>query len=369
MALDEYKPRFLEDAPEPSGGSRRKGSELFCVQKHLASHLHYDFRLEPQRRMYMLSHGPVAGRTIAQSGNQASAHTDGSPFRLRRFEGVIPEGYGAGIVMLGTAGTWTPESDRYRQGPREGDLKFTLDGLQAERLVGARAHGRTLHPAPAAAAMAGRWLLIKHRDDFGQAISTSRPSRAARCEERGDFADILAARQSRGLARIVPPRWRHGRHVCRIIRRAAAIESQRLRHDASRRVEEESRDGPAGTSETPRRDCGEGQDHGAETARTKNDGKQDTHTLSVAQCLPIGVGDPRAYPPHLTDWAARRRSATGFEIGVAQASNAARTPQPCKRAGADRDRAISRDHGSARTSEQCGGRVTGLERLRPCSTA
>src|SRR6476661_5947426 len=97
MALDEYRrKRDFSSTPEPDGGatpSKPTGAPLyFCVQKHLASHLHYDFRLD--------------------------------------FEGVMPEGYGAGIVMLWDKGTWTPEVPDVAAALKKGDLKFRLDGYK-----------------------------------------------------------------------------------------------------------------------------------------------------------------------------------------------------------------------------------------------
>jgi bifunctional non-homologous end joining protein LigD len=133
MGLDEYKrKRNFSKTPEPSGaeGSRKKkASELFfCVQKHLASHLHYDLRLEWNG--VLLSWAVPKGPSINPADKRLAMQTEDHPYDYGTFEGVIPEGYGAGIVMLWDRGTWTPESDDVDASLRKGDLKFTLDGFK-----------------------------------------------------------------------------------------------------------------------------------------------------------------------------------------------------------------------------------------------
>ena len=140
MVLEKYKQKrnFTSDAgavrrsrrsPSSAQESRRSREGLFfCVQKHLASHLHYDFRLE--HKGVLLSWAVPKGPSLDPKTKRLAMHVEDHPFEYGTFEGVIPEGYGAGIVMLWDQGTWTPESDDVDAALKKGDLKFTLDGYK-----------------------------------------------------------------------------------------------------------------------------------------------------------------------------------------------------------------------------------------------
>ena len=134
MALEDYrKKRDFKKTPEPSGDAplkkKTKGDELFfCVQKHLASHLHYDFRLEWNG--VLLSWAVPKGPSIDPKDKRLAMQTEDHPYDYGMFEGVIPEGYGAGIVMLWDYGTWEPESEDVDAALRKGDLKFRLNGYK-----------------------------------------------------------------------------------------------------------------------------------------------------------------------------------------------------------------------------------------------
>ncbi|MGE3955775.1 MAG: DNA polymerase ligase N-terminal domain-containing protein [Vicinamibacterales bacterium] len=194
MALEEYKrKRDFSKTPEPAGAVKAggTGSLFFCVQKHLASHLHYDFRLEYNG--VLLSWAVPKGPSLDPKTRRLAMQTEDHPFDYGEFEGVIPEGYGAGIVMLWDKGTWTPDVPDVDAALKKGDLKFTLDGY---KLKGSWVLVRTSGRYPGARGGSGSeqrsWLLIKHRDDWssGELDITAFAPRSVKSD--GDFEDILA---------------------------------------------------------------------------------------------------------------------------------------------------------------------------------
>jgi bifunctional non-homologous end joining protein LigD len=170
VALDEYRrKRDFSKSPEPSGDKTSKRpaksrSLFFCVQKHLASHLHYDFRLEWNG--VLLSWAVPKGPSLDPKVKRLAMHVEDHPIDYGTFEGVIPEGYGAGIVMLWDRGTWTPESEDVDRSLSKGDLKFTLDGFKLKGswvLVRTRGYGGSRSGGESGKSS---WLLIKHRDEW-----------------------------------------------------------------------------------------------------------------------------------------------------------------------------------------------------------
>ena len=134
MGLDEYKrKRDFRVTAEPEGHVHPTGNVLsFCVQKHAASHLHYDFRLELDG--VLKSWAVPKGPSLDPSVKRLAVHVEDHPIEYGDFEGVIPKGqYGGGTVMLWDRGTWTPDEDP-RRGYRKGHIRFHLQG---ERLRGA----------------------------------------------------------------------------------------------------------------------------------------------------------------------------------------------------------------------------------------
>lgn len=191
MALDRYRQkRDFTRSPEPKGDERTRTrrtsttrkTRFFCVQKHLASHLHYDLRLEHDG--VLLSWAVPKGPSLDPRDKRLAMHVEDHPVEYGDFEGVIPEGYGAGLVMLWDHGTWTPDVDDVDEALKKGDLKFTLDGY---KLKGSWVLVRTKYGgAP------NSWLLIKHKDEWSGSldITTFAPLSV---KSEGDFADILAA--------------------------------------------------------------------------------------------------------------------------------------------------------------------------------
>ena len=204
MPLDEYRrKRDFSRTPEPRGGAARRGRRkagprYFCVQKHLASRLHYDLRLEHEGEL--LSWAVPKGPSLDPADKRMAVRTEDHPFDYGDFEGVIPAGYGAGVVMLWDYGTWTPASDDVDGMLARGDLKFDLDGY---KLKGSWALVRTRDRSAAAPRQRGRnWLLIKHRDYWSGALDITEFAPLS-VKSEGDFEDILASD--------MPAVWRTGR--------------------------------------------------------------------------------------------------------------------------------------------------------------
>jgi bifunctional non-homologous end joining protein LigD len=228
MVLEKYKQkRNFTKTPEPSGdvrvaAERAKSGKaatdrFFCVQKHLASHLHYDFRLE--HKGVLLSWAVPKGPSLDPKTKRLAMQVEDHPYEYGTFEGVIPEGYGAGIVMLWDVGTWTPEADDVDAALKKGDLKMTLNGYKLKgSWVLVRTGGRW--------AGGGRsWLLIKHRDDWaGDVDITEFAPRSVKSE--GDFEDILAADRPDVWVSNRPAKGGDaGAMLAKIIERAAAIKA------------------------------------------------------------------------------------------------------------------------------------------------
>ena len=190
MPLDEYRrKRDFSKTPEPAGrATRHTASELrFCVQKHLASHLHYDLRLE--HNGVLLSWAIPKGPSLDSADKRMAVRTEDHPLDYGAFEGVIPEGYGAGIVMLWDRGTWEPEVEDIDAALKKGDLKFSLDGY---KLKGSWVLVRTRDRSNTSAKQRGRnWLLIKHRDFWSGPIDITEFAPLS-VKSEGDFDDILA---------------------------------------------------------------------------------------------------------------------------------------------------------------------------------
>jgi bifunctional non-homologous end joining protein LigD len=157
MALEEYKKkRDFSKTPEPPGEKRADGGFAYCIQKHAASRLHYDFRLEWEG--VLLSWAVPKGPSLDPRDKRFAARVEDHPVDYVGFEGVIPQGeYGGGTVVLWDRGTWTPVYDT-AAGLKKGELKFVLHG---EKLTGRWALVRMKDDPKA-------WLLVKDRDEHAR---------------------------------------------------------------------------------------------------------------------------------------------------------------------------------------------------------
>ena len=165
MKLNEYREKRRFDAtPEPRGAdySQKQGSLglIYVVQKHMASQLHYDFRLEWQG--VLLSWAVPKGPSLDPSVKRLAVQVEDHPVEYSNFEGVIPTGqYGSGTVMLWDAGTWQPDGADVDGSLQKGEIKFTLHGKKLQGswvLIRTRGFGKK--PSRSS------WLLMKHRDQY-----------------------------------------------------------------------------------------------------------------------------------------------------------------------------------------------------------
>ena len=174
MALEEYKrKRRFEETPEPPPKVEKKAGHRFVVQKHRATRLHYDFRLEMDG--VLKSWAVPKGPSLDPADKRLAMQVEDHPVSYFDFEGIIPEGnYGAGTVMVWDLGTWrplcsTPVNGKYIAGTEadaramleKGDLKFRLNG---KRLKGDFALVRMRSRRPGSKGT--EWLVIKKKDEY-----------------------------------------------------------------------------------------------------------------------------------------------------------------------------------------------------------
>ncbi|CAI8909996.1 DNA ligase D [Pseudomonas brassicacearum] len=158
--LDDYnRMRNFAATPEPAAKRSRKSAKTahalqFCIQKHDASRLHYDFRLELDGALK--SWAVPKGPSLDPKAKRLAVHVEDHPLDYATFEGNIPEGhYGAGDVIVWDRGVWIPQDDPY-EAYEKGRLKFELQG---EKLSGLWNLVRTHMPGKQE-----QWFLIKHQD-------------------------------------------------------------------------------------------------------------------------------------------------------------------------------------------------------------
>jgi bifunctional non-homologous end joining protein LigD len=162
MALEEYRAkRHFDHTPEPAGdagASPERG--IFVIQKHAATALHYDFRLELDG--VLLSWAVPKGPSFDPKDKRLAVHVEDHPIDYAGFEGIIPAGeYGGGTVIVWDRGQWEPLGDAHA-GLTKGDFKFRLFG---GKLVGTWVLVRL---KPRGNEKRENWLLIKERDEYAR---------------------------------------------------------------------------------------------------------------------------------------------------------------------------------------------------------
>lgn len=168
MGLVEYKKkRSFKKTPEPTGGKASGDQLQFVIQKHDASRLHYDFRLE--LKGVLKSWAVPKGPSLNPAKKRLAMLVEDHPFDYKNFEGIIPEGnYGAGTVIIWDEGIYEPVEE---VGEKSDQEKFLLKAFQNGSMK-IRMHGKKLQGEFALVRTKGRgdnsWLLIKHRDKFAK---------------------------------------------------------------------------------------------------------------------------------------------------------------------------------------------------------
>src|SRR5580704_12401272 len=155
--LKEYhKKRSFGRTPEPKGSVHASGDHVFVIQKHAATRLHYDLRLELDG--VLKSWAVPKGPSLNPGEKRLAVQVEDHPFEYRTFEGSIPKGqYGGGEVIVWDEGTYAPEGAlSTRDQLAKGELKFQLNG---EKLRGSFVLVKLRKPGNK-----NEWLLIKHRD-------------------------------------------------------------------------------------------------------------------------------------------------------------------------------------------------------------
>jgi bifunctional non-homologous end joining protein LigD len=198
--LAEYnRKRRFDVTPEPPGrpGRRAAGGLAFVVQKHRATALHYDVRIEHEGAL--LSWAVPKGPSLDPATKRLAMMTEPHPLDYNGFEGVIPEGeYGGGTVMIWDRGTWKPEVPDVTAALAKGELKLTIQG---HKLRGSWVLVRTRNR---------QWLMIKHRDRFASTddVTVKRPLSVVSRRSMAGIARAAGAtpRQLELAAAADPPR-------------------------------------------------------------------------------------------------------------------------------------------------------------------
>lgn len=158
MSLEKYrKKRNFKRSPEAYGGIKKAKQLIYIIQKHVASHLHYDLRLELAGvlKSWAVPKGPSLDPSMKRLAIQVADH----PLAYATFKGIIPDGeYGGGTVMLWDTGTWECEDPNVKLAYKKASLSFTLKGKKLKgkwKLVRMKNNPKN-------------WLLIKVNDKYAK---------------------------------------------------------------------------------------------------------------------------------------------------------------------------------------------------------
>jgi bifunctional non-homologous end joining protein LigD len=158
MALEKYrKKRKFDVTAEPRGGKIKRGGDAFVIQKHAATRLHYDLRLELDG--VMKSWAVTRGPSLVPGEKRLAVHVEDHPIEYNTFEGTIPKGqYGGGTVLIWDRGRWIPDHDPHK-GYAKGHLDFALEGTKL------KGHWHLVRMRKRPGEKQEPWLLIKSNDE------------------------------------------------------------------------------------------------------------------------------------------------------------------------------------------------------------
>src|ERR1700676_1096242 len=181
MALKEYnKKRVFKQTPEPTGGKPSADALHFVVQKHDATRLHYDFRLE--MKGVLKSWAIPKGPSLNPDDRRLAMMVEDHPYDYKDFEGVIPEGnYGAGTVIIWDKGAYeTLEPLKTKKEEEKSLLSQLKSGSLKFRLFGEKLKGEfaLVHIKNNNNKGDNAWLLIKHRDEFASATDITKKTKS-----------------------------------------------------------------------------------------------------------------------------------------------------------------------------------------------
>ena len=228
--LEEYRrKRDFNQTPEPSGDPiQRSGSDAsaweqlphgsrFCVQKHRATRMHFDTRLE--HNGVLLSWAVPRGPSLDPSKKRLAVQTENHPIDYGEFEGVIPSGYGAGTVMLWDIGTfeWIKEfAEDFERSRLKGDIKFRLHGTKLSGEFALIHIGERGRQYGGSSDGDKNWLLIKKRDDsvvvgfeaidLDVSVKTGRSLAEIAAEAGGDPREMRRAARVRSSPETASPK-------------------------------------------------------------------------------------------------------------------------------------------------------------------
>jgi bifunctional non-homologous end joining protein LigD len=303
VALEIYrKKRKFDVTAEPRGHKSRAVGNRYVIQKHDATRLHYDLRLELDG--VMKSWAVTRGPSLDPADKRLAVHVEDHPIEYNTFEGTIPQGeYGGGTVMIWDRGRWIPDGDPHR-GYAKGHLDFTLEGEKLHgrwHLVRMRARPGDRHQ---------NWLLIKGKDD------------ASRTGRKADIGEVepLSVATGRSLEEIADGKgkkrvWHSNRNAKKVVTKASGgsrPQSQRefreqLRAAAQTRAKAKSEAPRQGTGKTKPRAKASSKPAVAAVARKRSEpaprgGKEGKRKGGLPNFVPPSLATLRAAPPQAPEW-------------------------------------------------------------------